>query len=87
MSSSTPSSATASKVSGLDPERGEYQELAIEATATLTLALPKAGLMGAPRTGELYLADISIPDAAYKKLGIDVEPLFRDSPILRIDSR
>jgi NAD(P)H-hydrate epimerase len=36
----------------------------IRATATLTLALPKAGLDDRPDVGELHLADISVPAIA-----------------------
>src|SRR5215472_14665029 len=45
---------------------------AIRATATLTLALPKAGLLDAPAVGELYLADISAPSLIYERMGIPV---------------
>src|SRR5215475_9437647 len=47
--------------SGLDLTTGTAGAPAVWATATLTLALPKAGLLDAPSAGELYLADISVP--------------------------
>lgn len=56
--------------SGLDPTTGDHYEPCMEATATITLALPKVGFLapGAKKyVGELYLADISIPAAIYAK--------------------
>jgi len=50
--------------SGLDTTTGVPGNLCIRATATLTLALPKVGLLTAEAdsvVGELYLADISVP--------------------------
>jgi len=72
--------------SGLDATSGLVHAPCIRAAATLTLALPKAGLMAAAKevVGELYLADISVPPALYEALGIDLEPLFTRSRILRI---
>ena len=64
-------------------------EPAIRAAATMTLALPKAGLR-APRVranvGELYLADISVPPALYAQptLALNVGPLFAEADIIRI---
>jgi NAD(P)H-hydrate epimerase len=71
--------------SGLDATTGEKRDPCVRARATVTLALPNAGLTGAPETvGELYLADISIPPAAYSRLGIRVGPIFASGPILRL---
>ena len=36
----------------------------------MTLALPKTGLLP-EKTGDLWLADIGIPDAVYRQVGID----------------
>ena len=57
----------------------------VGASATLTLALPKIGLLDAPSAGELYLADISVPPLVYQRMGITVPPLFRQSSLLQID--
>jgi NAD(P)H-hydrate epimerase len=54
--------------SGLDPTSGEPHEPCIEAKATITLGLPKVGFLNVAARrliGELYLADISFPPAAY----------------------
>src|SRR5215472_11904611 len=71
--------------SGLDVTTGAAATPAVRATATLTLALPKAGLLDAPSVGELYLADISVPSLVYQRMGIPVPGLFRQSSLLRID--
>jgi NAD(P)H-hydrate epimerase len=76
--------------SGLDPDSGEPRDPTIRATSTLTLALPKAGLL-APHArewvGDLYLADISVPDAAYRRLGITVGPIFAERDIVPVDAK
>jgi NAD(P)H-hydrate epimerase len=71
--------------SGLDLTSGVAGTPAVWATATLTLALPKVGLLEAPSAGELYLADISVPPLVYQRMGIAVLELFRQSSLLRID--
>jgi NAD(P)H-hydrate epimerase len=71
--------------SGLDATTGDVRDPCVRATATLTLALPKTGLVGASGVvGELYLADISIPPGLYSGLGIEMGPLFKSGPILRL---
>ncbi len=75
--------------SGVDTTSGPVFDPAIKATATMTLALPKAGLR-APGVetlvGELYLADISVPPSLYAEpaLALQVGPLFAESEILRL---
>jgi NAD(P)H-hydrate epimerase len=56
--------------SGLGATTGEAPGDVQWAARTLTLALPKTGLE-APQTGELVLADIGIPAAVYRRLGLD----------------
>jgi NAD(P)H-hydrate epimerase len=68
--------------SGLDTTTGSADPGAVRATATLTLALPKTGLVGAPEVGELYLADISVPHRVYAELGLQVPALFDAGPIV-----
>jgi NAD(P)H-hydrate epimerase len=71
--------------SGLDATTGRVGDPCVRASATLTLALPKAGLAAAPQVGgELYLADISIPPAVYAGIGIRVGPIFAAGPVLRL---
>lgn len=71
---------------GVDLESGIPYQPAIRAAATLTLALPKQGLLLAPAevVGELYLADISVPPELYAGLGIALDPIFRAGPLLRV---
>jgi NAD(P)H-hydrate epimerase len=73
--------------SGLDATSGTPGNPCIKAAATLTLALPKSGLLS-PRAvdyiGELYLADISVPPGLYREINLDVPNLFAKDPILRI---
>ena len=59
--------------SGVDATCGETPGVRIQASQTLTLALPKPGLKN-PASGELFLADIGIPPEAYLPLGIKVDP-------------
>ena len=70
--------------SGLDLTTGTAGAPAVRASATLTLALPKVGLLDAPNVGELYLADISVPPLVYQRMGIAAPPLFRQSSLLQI---
>jgi NAD(P)H-hydrate epimerase len=59
----------------------------VRADATMTLALPKVGLMGKsarPFVGELYLADISIPPGLYRQMGLEVGNIFDRDTIVKI---
>ena len=73
--------------SGLDATGGIPGNPCIRATATLTLALPKIGLLtpeAQSYVGELYLADISVPPELYQRLGIEVPAMFRSDAILKV---
>jgi NAD(P)H-hydrate epimerase len=51
------------------------------------LALPKAGLLqphAREWVGDLFVADISVPDAVYRRLGLSIGPVFAQSDILPI---
>jgi NAD(P)H-hydrate epimerase len=56
--------------SGIDSTSGDAPGEHIHATETMTLALPKTGLLP-DKTGRLYLADIGIPEAVYIKINLD----------------
>jgi NAD(P)H-hydrate epimerase len=76
--------------SGLDATTGEPGDPTVLAAATLTLGLPKAGLGvsgAAAHVGELYLADIGIPPAAYEALGVDVGPVFEHEDLVHLRRR
>jgi NAD(P)H-hydrate epimerase len=73
--------------SGLDTMLGTPGDPCIKATATLTLALPKAGLLSEQAqeyVGELYLADISVPPELYRHMGIEVPKIFERDSIVQI---
>ncbi len=75
--------------SGVDTTSGTVFDPAIEAAATMTLALPKEGLR-APgaraHVGELYLADIGVPPSLYAEptLGLRVGSIFSESDVVRL---
>ena len=76
--------------SGLDTTTGRPGKPCIRATTTLTLALPKAGLLvphAKPCVGELYLADIGVPPELYadSSLGFKVDSLFAQDSIVRVE--
>lgn len=73
--------------SGLHPDTGRTLEPAVRAAATMTLALPKTGLLkpvAKPWVGDLYVADISVPAAVYKAIGLEVGPIFAGSDLIGI---
>lgn len=53
----------------------------------MTLALPKVGLLdpaARPFVGELFLADISVPAGVYRRIGLEVGPIFASSDIIAL---
>ncbi len=75
--------------SGIDPTTGKVHTPAIRASATLALALPKAGLRvqeARPYVGELFLADIGVPAEAYRHptIGLEVPSLFAQGDVIRV---
>jgi NAD(P)H-hydrate epimerase len=75
--------------SGVDADTGEAPGSAVTATATLTLALPKPGLFqaaGRERAGRVYLGDIGLPAALYRRLGLETGTPFADGRIVRLET-
>jgi len=75
--------------SGMDPDSGEAPPGAVRSRATMTLALPKMGLLteaGRSRAGLLYLADIGLPAALYARLGLTVDAPFSSGRIVRLEA-
>ena len=71
--------------SGIDADTGVPLGVAIRARCTVTLAFPKRGLLApaaAPLVGELVLADIGIPAAAYGRP--DASGLFERGDLVRV---
>jgi NAD(P)H-hydrate epimerase len=76
--------------SGLDALSGEPYEPCVRAAATLTLALPKTGLLAPaarPFVGELAVADIGVPPEVYARLGVEVGPMFAAQSVVRVGRR
>jgi NAD(P)H-hydrate epimerase len=73
--------------SGLDADTGQAFDPTIMAATTLTLAMPKEGLLRpAARdwVGDLYLADISVPAQVYQRLGVEIGSAFAASDIVPV---
>ena len=74
--------------SGLELSMGILHEPHVRAEATMTLAAPKEALR-APHVeeavGRLYLGDISIPPAAFARIGVAYEAPFSEGPLVRFD--
>lgn len=73
--------------SGLDTKTGEVFDPCIRAGATLTLALPKTGLLkdtARSVVGDLYVADISVPSQVYANVGIEPPDLFAEAEIVQL---
>jgi hydroxyethylthiazole kinase-like uncharacterized protein yjeF len=63
--------------SGLDADAGLAPGACVRAAVTVTLGLPKPGLLvgdGPELAGDVWLADIGIPSQAYRELGLEVPP-------------
>ena len=73
---------------GFDATSGAVYSSGIVATATLTLALPKTGLLqgdAAAAVGDILLADIGIPRSVYQRMQLEVPAdLFAAGPIIRL---
>jgi NAD(P)H-hydrate epimerase len=73
--------------SGLDTTTGIPGSPCIHASVTLTLALPKIGLLSPTAktfVGDLYLADIGVPPDLYLAMGLKVESPFYSDTIVRL---
>jgi hydroxyethylthiazole kinase-like uncharacterized protein yjeF len=76
--------------SGLDADSGVAYAPCVHAQTTVTLGLPKPGLVAAdgPQVaGEIWVADIGVPFEAYAAVGVQAPPnLFASSDRVRLDS-
>jgi hydroxyethylthiazole kinase-like uncharacterized protein yjeF len=76
--------------SGLDADSGVAYAPCVNAHTTVTLGLPKPGLLAGdgPRlAGEVWVADIGVPFEAYAMVGAEVPPnLFSSEDRVRLDS-
>jgi NAD(P)H-hydrate epimerase len=74
--------------SGLDAGTGEAYTPCIRAAATLTLALPKTGLLdpaARPFVGALAVADIGVPPAVYARIGLAAGALFGERSVVPVE--
>lgn len=74
--------------SGLHPDTGEAAEPCIRARTTLTLALPKRGLLmppAKPYVGRLWVGDIGVPPELYRRMGLEVGPVFSSASVLLLE--
>ncbi len=63
--------------SGLDADTGRAAGACVRAAVTVTLGLPKPGLLsgeGPEHAGEVWVADIGVPFEAYAAIGVEVPP-------------
>jgi len=70
--------------SGLDAETGGAPGACVVARATVTLALPKVGMLqpaAAGFVGRLYLADIGVPRELLVRIGVDPSGLFESTDL------
>jgi NAD(P)H-hydrate epimerase len=72
--------------SGIDATTGQAPGQCIRPRWTMTLALPKTGLLP-ERTGELFLADIGIPEGVYRRMRLDYTAPFGGGLWVRLDRR
>ena len=76
--------------SGLDADTGVAYAPSVHAQTTVTLGLPKAGLLvgdGPRLSGEVWVVDIGVPFEAYAVLGVHVPAgLFSNGDRVRLDS-
>ncbi len=68
---------------GIDADTGEGFEPFVEADYTVTLAMPKKG-MNQSNSGEIWVADISIPPEAYREYGFSGD-IFEDKSLVKAD--
>jgi len=69
--------------SGVDATTGACPGAFLQPDITMTLALPKTGLL-MERSGDVYLADIGIPAQTFHTVGIDYRTPFADSFLIPI---
>ena len=73
--------------SGIHGDTGEAPGVAVRPDQTLTLALPKTGLMRSS-FGELWLADLGIPAGSLRRAGVEVTGhIFEDGPLIPLVRR
>ncbi len=77
-------SGLTSDVTQRETDKVKDEGLVVQADATMTLCLPKKGLRGRQETGQLFLADISVPAQVVTMASGHRSPPFDRGPILRV---
>jgi NAD(P)H-hydrate epimerase len=73
--------------SGIDATSGDARGACVHADITLTLALPKSGLIESEAAGRVHLADIAIPPVLWRHhFDIDTSDLFLDADVVDLSS-
>lgn len=89
LNSQNPNVLSLDAPSGLNTATGYFSEgSCIRAYATMTLALPKTGLVqdnAKECVGRLYVADISVPPVLYQSIGINYQSIFNESSLIKIN--
>ena len=73
--------------SGVESDTGYAFEPHVKAAATLALGLPRRGFLqeaAACAAGQLFLADIGVPNALYTRIGVEVACLFACNSIVEL---
>jgi NAD(P)H-hydrate epimerase len=70
--------------SGLDVTSGQAGSPCVLAAATLTLGLPKTGLLTSDAAGRLFVADVSVPPGIYRRVGIAAPLSFARDAIVEV---
>lgn len=73
--------------SGLNADTGAVGDPCVHANQTVTLALPKTGLIAADTsvTGEVVVGDIGLPSEVYGLIGVEVDPgIFATDNLVRV---
>jgi hydroxyethylthiazole kinase-like uncharacterized protein yjeF len=74
--------------SGLEADSGKAHDPTVRASMTVTLGLPKPGLLkadGPAHAGEIWVADIGVPLSAYREAGIQMpRNLFEQGDAFRL---
>ncbi len=74
--------------SGLDADSGVAYSPCVKAQTTITLGLPKPGLLtgDGPRvSGDVWVADIGVPFEVYAAIGVTVPPgLFAEGELVQL---
>ncbi len=60
---------------GMVADTGEIPGDVVNATMTLSLALPKKGLKPGKPVGDLYIGDVGVPVGVYQDMGLIVPKL------------